>query len=114
MDNRIEEARERSAFWQRRLRRLGIDDECLLEFSRAMANDPHAAMMETGIATFGEAGQPLMDWLTEVAERPLPEYEVVDRETPVDAVDMQAALRERLNRRGRGAGRMAAAGKPGR
>lgn len=70
---RIDEARERAGFWEKRLRRQGRgDDDRLVGFFAGMTRDPRGVMADMGIKAAGGAGGRLRTWLAEVADRPLP------------------------------------------
>ena len=99
-EDRLDEARERAAFWERRLRRLGYEDNRLLEFLEGMAADPDAAMAEVGMSASGDTGRPLAEWLAKVGARPAPAYRTVDASTPETPEALHAELAERLRAMG--------------
>lgn len=76
---RAQEARERAGFWEKRLRKQGLDDNNrLVRFFTDMTDDPHAVMADMGVKAAGGAGERLIQWLATVADRPLPDYGVAD------------------------------------
>jgi len=87
---RAEDASERAAFWEKRLHRQGLgDDNRLVRFFKDMTRDPHAVMAQMGVKAAGGAGERLIQWLAQVADRPLPEYGVND-EAPEGGVTEHA------------------------
>jgi tetratricopeptide (TPR) repeat protein len=105
-ENRVEEASRRAAFWERRLRARGVEDERILRFLGEMAEDPSGTMANMGMEASGGAGRPLAEWLDEVAGRSLPAFEVEDADAPLATGDMEAALRDRLRAMGVRAGEL--------
>ncbi|MEW6220734.1 MAG: hypothetical protein AB1634_14550 [Thermodesulfobacteriota bacterium] len=74
-DNQPEQARERARFWIKRLERLGFQpEEPPLDFLLQVAADPQAAFTDLSIEMAGGAGMRLLEWLRQVAARPLPAY----------------------------------------
>jgi len=72
-EGRTEEARNRALFWEKQLRKRGIDDE-LIDFFADIARDPHQAFMEATAPLTADADQRLQNWIQGVADRTLPEY----------------------------------------
>ena len=72
-EGRTEEAGNRALFWEKQLRRQGIDDE-LTDFFANIARDPNQAFLETSAPLTAAADQRLHNWIETVASRPLPEY----------------------------------------
>ncbi len=84
-----EEARERSRFWLKKLRRPIYDPDAvvpLVAILERVLKDPENALTELSapIEEFDdadeldEAGKRLLDWVDDVLERPLPDYRVVE------------------------------------
>jgi len=95
-----EKARERADFWVRKMRRAGLeDDEMPLAFLIAVSEDPTEAFANFGLEMDDDAGLLLKQWLTSVADRPLPEYSIVDELTPagVDEEENMAMLRKQFS-----------------
>ncbi len=95
-----EKARERADFWVRNMRRAGLeDDEMPLAFLIAVSQNPTEAFADMGLEMDDGAGLLLKEWLASVADRPLPEYSIVDELTPtrVDEEEGMARLRKQLS-----------------
>jgi len=82
---RNEKTRERADFWVRKMRRAGLeDDEMPLAFLIAVSENPTEAFADMGLEMDDDAGLLLKEWLTTVAGRPLPEYNIADESTPTE------------------------------
>ncbi len=72
-------ASERARYWVKRLQRQGYpDDEQPLPFLKSIVADAELGMAQIGIDIAGGAGQRLLQWLGEVAERDVPDYGVIE------------------------------------
>ena len=97
---RNEKARERADFWVRNMRRAGMeDDEMPLAFLIAVSQDPIEAFADMGLEMDDDAGLLLKEWLTTVADRPLPDYIIGDEPTPTefDEEESVAMMRKQLS-----------------
>jgi len=95
-----EKARERADFWVRKMRRAGLeDDEMPLAFLIAVSENPIEAFADMGLEMDDDAGLLLKEWLTTVADRPLPEYNITDESTPTefDEEEGMAMLRKQFS-----------------
>jgi tetratricopeptide (TPR) repeat protein len=95
-----DKARERAGFWVRKMRRAGLeDDEMPLAFLIAVSENPIEAFADMCMEMDDDAGLLLKEWLTSVADRPLPEYSIVDEIIPtgVEEEEGMAMLRKQLS-----------------
>lgn len=84
---RVDEASERAAFWEKRLRKQGLnEDDRLVSFFRRMSRDPRTLMADMGVQAADGAGARLLGWLGTVSDRHPPEYRVA-RDTDPAAPD---------------------------
>lgn len=89
-EKRTDEARERSRFLVKRLRKLGHkDDEGHMEFLISACKDPEAAMNEATFHVAGPIGERLKQWLDSVTDRAVPVYLV---EADLPGVDLEGSL----------------------
>ena len=77
-EGKTTQASERARYWVKRLQRQGWPgDEEPLPFLNSIANDAELGMAQVGIDLAGGAGQRLLQWLSEVAGRDVPEYGIL-------------------------------------
>jgi len=77
-ERRGDVARERARFWLRQLQRGGwsAEPDGPIAFMKAVAENPEQAMADIAFDMSGDAGRALSDWLSQVSNRPLPDYRV--------------------------------------
>jgi tetratricopeptide (TPR) repeat protein len=74
-ERRSEEAGARARFYLARFRKLGCEDEALLEALAAVAKDPHRALTDISLASAGVDVGRIRAWLDACLARALPKYE---------------------------------------
>ena len=67
-------ARQRAAFWHRRLSRNGAQEEATMDFLVRATKDPQEALVESQAAMIEPLLLRLRDWIGAAADRPLPTY----------------------------------------
>lgn len=75
-------ARRRAQFWLHKLRRLGLDDESLLDFFARASEDPQEALVDSHTDALDPVLVDLHDWVELVASRPIPTYQVIGAKPP--------------------------------
>jgi len=74
---RAEQAGRRAAHWEKTLRAQGYTEaHRLLTFFTQMSEDPWTVMANMGTQAAGGAGTGLLNWLKQVKDRPVPDYEI--------------------------------------
>ncbi|MDD9962925.1 MAG: SEC-C domain-containing protein [Gammaproteobacteria bacterium] len=100
-EHQPERARESARVWRKRLgKRNAEENDRVIAFLTAAAQDPHRAMAATFNEATGGAGQRLLEALPNIVKRPLPRYEVA----AVPALDPSGELGAGIARQLRGMG----------
>ena len=92
-----ERARESASIWRKRLAKLNSEEvKGVIDFMTTIAEDPHRVLAETCIDAVGGTGQRLLDALSDISERPLPQYEITTAPAPDSGGDPEAGIATQL------------------
>ncbi len=85
--HRDDHARARAQFWQHKLRRAGHEGSGIYEFLERAREDPQQALMMSQASAVDPSLLRLRDWLSALAERPLPTLRLEVIEDPLNCAD---------------------------